>query len=1665
VRIPGTRRARAIAFATAVGLVAGCGLLAYRRFVAFYERLGPLLVSELRASLGRNISVRHVDYRTPGILRLRGVRVPERGNPLAPPVAEAAEMVVRYRWDALLTGARSIAAALEVVEVKGLRLHLSRSANGEWNIGDLLRAGQRGRRGQFRGQVRIHLAAVDFRDDYHRDSGEPLSFGLRGMDAEIDARDYPRVTFSGRGAIAGPRAGSVSSQGYFRAGTPEWLARLTFHQVDAAHWSRQLGLYGTLAVASGTADANLVLTAPPQGQGVRPVAEGEVRLTQAVLNVPGLARPLEGATLAISGAPNMLVYRGSGLLAGAPVQFEGTSLPGPGGRYHLTFQAAPMGLRPVLEVFPAFAAPAGLEAGDRILIEGEVAGGPGPVIVSGRLRTDRATVQRVPVSDLSAQWRSVGKITQVSDLRARLLGGEIRGEGWISGEGPEPEVYLVGRATGVRLAQLPGIEKPIAGTAGGEFIAQGPVGALQGSGDLEVSNLSAGSFHLDQAQAHWSYDDRRVTITDSRLLDERGHAVLLGSAGLDGTLDLQFDLTVPSLQKLSSDLHAPGLSGEARCQGRIGGSLEEPRVAARFRLDHPAWKERQLDWVEGWLSWQGPRVILTGVRAVQMPAVAEADRVVLERTPEGGLVTEGDASIRNINLAQLIRIAGGDAWLEREPIAGRVTSLSARFAGPVEAIQASVQARAEAVALRAFAVGRLEAEGELDLGRREARLKSVLAVHGNQRIEASGSIALTATPAEPSPGSSRVDSPVSLSLAAANIPVIPLIRRFAPAVFDYAELEGEVSRLRLTVGGTFARPRLGGEIMTSPVRLNGEALKPATGRFAWRPELLVLSDVLIESKSGARLAVPAAAWVPGSGGAEKGEDMLRQVAGTLRVADLPLSQAKRLLANGPYSQTDRGRRLVEWSAQYLRPTTECLIQVVATAPSPVPVEEAWSDDTVVRVAAARARHPSVRTEVSIPDLTILTLPAEEEESGDPSVRPLHLKIDARLAYEPDRVDLDDLVVDQIAGDALLKAHGWREIASGPAADRNRMQLEADAVNIPLTAVSRLPLGKLQEYLKPLMPLKGMAEVHAVATGAAAAPNVQLSASIDHPVVRGVPFDELNADQVELAADESQLRLIDCDLVKRHAGHDHRVRISGDLPFSWSIPGIIPDRPRNLTVTAADQPLEVVNELLAAVGSRDAGSRSPLLNLGVTDGSISAQVHLRGTANAPENTGQILLHGGRLRLGVGDTALQNVEADLQFAGNEVHVKRFTGASNRTGGFQVTGRARLGRDGINSPSTDLDLALEVSQFRFIEEHLERFNPALRGTAVRGTVQTVSRESGRDPEAIRITGPWNHPRIAGAVRLTHATTGIPGSFGPAAGSHPVIDPELDLRLYVGEDVSIRNPLVDMRLGGSIWVSNTLSAPVVTGRLTVPRGSLQMPAMRFRVEGAIRVAYDPRQPQAAGSPTSPLYLELTGVTHVPMRTAGSQTSEDVEVVMTVRGAPTGSTLREDRPGLLPTSLPGKLLIGGEADGLSVEFRSDPPLPAGELASLMRQQLGVEGLLTPESNLQTVLRNQVQLALANTVAPLLTSRIEDYLQQALGLDILTIEVGGVEQPLQLRVGKRLLGGLYGSFSQQVGSATSESRRNWELYYRLSPGLRLGVRQEQPSDRQLFFLSGSVRFR
>src|SRR5262249_21140078 len=203
---------------------------------------------------------------------------------------------------------------------------------------------------------------------------------------------------------------------------------------------------------------------------------------------------------------------------------------------------------------------------------------------------------------------------------------------------------------------------------------------------------------------------------------------------------------------------------------------------------------------------------------------------------------------------------------------------------------------------------------------------------------------------------------------------------------------------------------------------------------------------------------------------------------------------------------------------------------------------------------------------------------------------------------------------------------------------------------------------------------------------------------------GLRFSELSADGVVIAAREGEIRLLDVDVIERHPDHDHRIRVSGTLPFSWPLPGIVPDRERHLTVTVPSQSLDLINDLAAASTRPEAGAALQQVeqlarSLSISDGTIEARVDLEGTANSPRNSGFLTLQHGRVRLGPGDTEIRDLDARLSFAGNEVRIERCEGASSRSGRVRLSGRATLGREGPGGSAGALDLSLEVDQFRFV------------------------------------------------------------------------------------------------------------------------------------------------------------------------------------------------------------------------------------------------------------------------------------------------------------------------------------------------------------------------------
>jgi len=1620
-------------------------------------------------------------------------------SPRSKRLISAARVVVRYDWRALIRASDDIVRSIHEVEVQAPELTATRDSKGAWDLARHFEGSHSASAGRFRGVVRVRngrLRVADWAGPVAQSpAGKHLPVRritrLESFAADFDTRDGPWATFSAVSGLHGSPDATVAVQGAYRLDNQSWFGRLHVRNFDASHWLKYAGLQGGLRVEAGLLDAEMSALGRSSTGGW--TGESRVTLRDATAHVPGLGRPLRTAAATMIGDRSMVRFEGQGSIASASVRFTGYSLYRDQSRFQVNFEASPGGLQPLHEVFPQAREVPGLVVDGPIHLRGSVAGDGTTIRSSGTVRTDLALYRSAEISAVEIEWRSAGETVELSRFSAHLARGMVEGEGRLQVGGGNPVLVLRGRAAdlqlatfrdtsvGNRIASAYGLQA-LSGQASIEFIVRGSLDQPEAAGEVKVVNLSLGRVRLADAQARWQLKDQHLTLTGLRLDDPLGRSQITGWVDGSGEIDLDVRLVVPSLKEALAEVQGPELGGSALFKGRVSGDWNEPRLRGDLRLMRASWLGRNFDNIDAHVEVQGKKVILRDVDIRMPPAHVSVPELVFEPNEAGTYHVRGGGSVDRLSISQIVRLCGQGQLQEKEPLLGDATATFSAE-GSLDAVRITIVARARSVAAKGLRLGDISARIEASVADSSVRIISARAIKGPQVMELTGQVARAS--------SAEDEAILALTLEGTNTPFLPMARRLWPEMSEYVQVTGELARFRIAVRGPSSAPLVGGEITTSALSINGEGFQPTGCRFSWSSEGVTVTDLeLSAQKSRAQLRIPALAWVGGSG--SPATPLPQRVAGELLVSGVPLNQLRSLIRQGPSAEFEAVRQLRAWLAQ-LPSTAEGDLGFQVSCPTPVLVNSNMSGDDWRRLSEARLAHPATMVVARVPEFSLAVLSAEEA-GADREVRRIRLDVGVRLIVEPNRWVLDDLRIDQRDGDALVNASGWWEPVGPKNADA-RMQAEVSAVNIPLSAVSGIPVPELQRYIRSIQPMQGMAEIHAVATGSARSPNVQMSASVDRPMIAGLEFSELNADQIEVDSDEGELRLHDVDFVQRHEGHSHRIRLAGSLPFTWAPAGIVPDRRRNLTIRLSPQPLDLLNDL-AATGSRpnptralrlwevpkDGGGlardalqwdlqarlqqlRKALASLDVTDGSVEASFTLGGTANVPENNGFIALSGGRLRLGGGDTAIEGLDGRLTFAGNELRVERLVGASNRTGGFQVTGGARLGREVTGGPSAELDLALEINQFRFLEERLDHISAELRGTGARGTLQSVEREVGREPAPIRITGPWNHPRVAGAVRLTNAISGLPTSFPEGRSLTPgLVDADLDLRLFLGENVQVKNAFLDMRLSNGITVSNTLAAPVVSGRIIVQRGTLQLPTMRFRIEGGIRVNFDGRRDANESGAVGPLYVDLRGITHMALRESPGLPAEDFEVILLIRGSPSGDGTASTSRSILRTPLPGQLLVGGGGEGLSIELHSDPPLPSQQLSYLIRQQLGLQGITASEGNLQAVLQNQVQLALANSVAPLLTSRIEDYVQQTLGLDVFAIEVGGLEQPLQLRVGKRIFGDIFGSFTQRFG-APVETTRSLELYYRLTPQLRFGARQEDPLNRRYLFLSGSVKFK
>lgn len=325
------------------------------------------------------------------------------------------------------------------------------------------------------------------------------------------------------------------------------------------------------------------------------------------------------------------------------------------------------------------------------------------------------------------------------------------------------------------------------------------------------------------------------------------------------------------------------------------------------------------------------------------------------------------------------------------------------------------------------------------------------------------------------------------------------------------------------------------------------------------------------------------------------------------------------------------------------------------------------------------------------------------------------------------------------------------------------------------------------------------------------------------------------------------------------------------------------------------------------------------------GTLFTDVALTGTWDRPRLRGDVRLDSASLSLDNLGIRLERARADIGLFGDSILIRRITAMSGLRGdSIGISGSIGIGE--IANPSFDLRLA--ANEFQVIDKP--------RTASIVMTTTTP----------LTLTGSRDAPRLQGAVRIDRGrvyiralaqrraldlsenidivdTTqyGVNGLL-PSAPQAIMQNLQLDnVRVSIGDDVWLRSPEANLKLGGGLRVTRALSRDgqvprlALADSLTVDRGSYQLnlgiARPGFEVErGLVRFFGDPDL-----EPT----LQISAL-HTVRETRANSNRQDVRIRVNIAGTvnrPTLALSSADNPPLPESDMLSYLVTGEPAYAL----------------------------------------------------------------------------------------------------------------------------------------------------
>ena len=407
-------------------------------------------------------------------------------------------------------------------------------------------------------------------------------------------------------------------------------------------------------------------------------------------------------------------------------------------------------------------------------------------------------------------------------------------------------------------------------------------------------------------------------------------------------------------------------------------------------------------------------------------------------------------------------------------------------------------------------------------------------------------------------------------------------------------------------------------------------------------------------------------------------------------------------------------------------------------------------------------------------------------------------------------------------------------------------------------------------------------------------------------------------------------------------------------------------------------------------SVDLAQFSPLLPFGTTlGGTVDGRFGVEGTVERPRLLGSAELRDASYSSALERTPIEHVDAQVRFTGNAIELPAVR-AQIGGGTLSGTGHITLPLGSRSKPEFVTEVTADAAKFDF---------PAFGRGILDGRVL--------------LSGTGGDSQLSGDVSVRNAVIPVSAVYGSEAAPNSErsagfrLDPTLNLHVAAGNDVRVRNAIVDVGVEGGADVTGSVRTPLLSGGFNASDGTISSYNHTFRIVNAT-VSFNPAD---GTTPT----IDARAISRVsnPDPDPSRNISGSANVIVTVSGTADSNNLQvtySSDPAYSQEQIVG-LLLDVPALLRAVNFN----LNAGSGASLLRGAPGETNVLLPPGvtpqQVSAISFNQEVFSLLNGQ---LTQRALGPLERAadkiLGLSDIEFTVdygGGIGYSLRRQLGKR----------------------------------------------------------